>query len=46
MAVDFVARLRGMERFASVDALVRQMHQDVDAARAICAALGTGAAAP
>jgi riboflavin kinase / FMN adenylyltransferase len=45
MAVDFVARLRGMERFASVDALVRQMHQDVDAARAICAAVGTGAAA-
>jgi riboflavin kinase / FMN adenylyltransferase len=45
MAVDFVARLRGMERFASVDALVRQMHQDVDAARAICASVGTGAAA-
>jgi riboflavin kinase / FMN adenylyltransferase len=36
-AVDFVARLRGMERFASVDALVEQMHQDVAAARAVCA---------
>jgi riboflavin kinase / FMN adenylyltransferase len=36
-AADFAARLRGMERFASVDALVEQMHQDVEAARAVCA---------
>jgi riboflavin kinase / FMN adenylyltransferase len=36
-AVDFAARLRGMERFASADALVEQMHQDVEAARAVCA---------
>jgi riboflavin kinase / FMN adenylyltransferase len=32
-AVDFAARLRGMERFDSVDALVEQMRRDVDAAR-------------
>jgi riboflavin kinase / FMN adenylyltransferase len=36
VAVDFVARLRGMERFESVDDLVAQMHRDVDAARAVC----------
>jgi riboflavin kinase / FMN adenylyltransferase len=36
VAVDFVARLRGMERFDSVDDLVAQMHRDVDAARAVC----------
>jgi riboflavin kinase / FMN adenylyltransferase len=36
VAVDFVARLRGMERFDSVDELVAQMHRDVDAARAVC----------
>jgi riboflavin kinase / FMN adenylyltransferase len=35
-AVDFVARLRGMERFGSVDALVAQMREDVEAARSIC----------
>jgi riboflavin kinase / FMN adenylyltransferase len=32
-AVDFAARLRGQERFDSVDELVAQMHRDVDAAR-------------
>jgi len=32
-AVDFAARLRGQERFASVEALVAQMRLDVDAAR-------------
>jgi riboflavin kinase/FMN adenylyltransferase len=31
--VDFVARLRGQERFGSVEALVAQMGRDVDAAR-------------
>jgi riboflavin kinase / FMN adenylyltransferase len=36
MAVDFVTRLRGMERFAAVDALVAQMRRDVDAARRVC----------
>ncbi len=36
-AVDFVARLRGMERFGTVDALVAEMRRDVDAARRVCA---------
>ena len=31
VAVDFAARLRGMVRFGSADALIEQMHQDVDA---------------
>jgi len=35
VAVDFVARLRGMARFDSVGELVAQMHRDVDAARAL-----------
>jgi riboflavin kinase/FMN adenylyltransferase len=35
MAVDFVARLRGMVRFESAAALADQMHRDVDAARAL-----------
>jgi riboflavin kinase/FMN adenylyltransferase len=33
VAIDFVARLRGTERFGSVDDLVDQMHRDVDRAR-------------
>lgn len=33
--VDFVARLRGMARFDSVEALVTQMADDVDRARAV-----------
>ncbi len=36
-AIDFAARLRGTERFDSVEALVSQMHQDVDQARALTA---------
>jgi len=36
VAVDFTARLRGMERFDTVGELVAQMHRDADAARAIC----------
>jgi riboflavin kinase / FMN adenylyltransferase len=32
-AIDFTARLRGTLRFDSVDALVEQMHRDVEAAR-------------
>lgn len=36
VAVDFIARLRGMERFDSVDDLVAQMHLDADAARLVC----------
>ena len=34
-AIDFTARLRGTERFDSVEALVAQMRQDVDQARAL-----------
>jgi riboflavin kinase / FMN adenylyltransferase len=33
VAVDFAARLRGMEKFDSVDALIEQMRRDVDQAR-------------
>jgi riboflavin kinase/FMN adenylyltransferase len=33
VAIDFVARLRGTERFGSVDDLVAQMRRDVDRAR-------------
>ncbi len=33
MAVDFAARLRGMVRFDSAEALIEQMHRDVDQAR-------------
>ena len=35
-AIDFVARLRGTLKFDSVDALVEQMHEDVNQAREIC----------
>jgi len=40
VAVDFAARLRGMVRFDSVDALVAQMRADIAAARTI--AVGAG----
>jgi riboflavin kinase / FMN adenylyltransferase len=36
-AIDFGARLRGTLRFDSIDALVEQMHLDVDRARDLCA---------
>lgn len=36
-AIDFAARLRGTQRFDSVEALVEQMHRDVDQARELCA---------
>ena len=36
-AIDFAARLRGTLRFDSVDALVEQMHRDVDQARELTA---------
>jgi len=39
-AVDFAARLRGQERFGSVDELIAQMHRDVDAARALISEAG------
>jgi riboflavin kinase / FMN adenylyltransferase len=34
-AIDFAARLRGNDRFDSVDALIAQMRRDVDQARAL-----------
>ena len=37
LGVEFVQRLRGMERFDSVDALVAQMHEDVAQTRTIMA---------
>jgi riboflavin kinase/FMN adenylyltransferase len=40
VAVDFAARLRGMVRFDSVDALIDQMHTDSAEARALVAAAG------
>ena len=38
LRVAFTKRLRGERRFESVDALVEQMHRDVDDARQICTA--------
>jgi riboflavin kinase / FMN adenylyltransferase len=38
VAIDFVARLRGTERYDSVEALVAQMHRDVDKARRLLSA--------
>ncbi|WP_020575614.1 bifunctional riboflavin kinase/FAD synthetase [Actinopolymorpha alba] len=38
VAVEFVDRVRGQERFDSVDALVHQMHDDVERVREILAA--------
>jgi riboflavin kinase / FMN adenylyltransferase len=35
--IDFAARLRGSERFDTVDALVAQMHEDVSQARSLLA---------
>jgi riboflavin kinase / FMN adenylyltransferase len=35
LGVEFVRRLRGMERFDSVDALIAQMHEDVTQTRAV-----------
>jgi riboflavin kinase/FMN adenylyltransferase len=37
VAVDFTARLRGMDKFDSVDALIAQMHLDIARARALLA---------
>jgi riboflavin kinase / FMN adenylyltransferase len=36
-AIDFTARLRGTERFDSVEALIIQMHRDVDLTRTLTA---------
>ncbi len=37
LKIDFLRRLRGERRFASVDALIEQMHEDVRHTRALCA---------
>jgi riboflavin kinase/FMN adenylyltransferase len=36
LTVEFLTRLRGERRFDSVDALVEQMHRDVERARELC----------
>jgi riboflavin kinase/FMN adenylyltransferase len=38
LRIAFVERLRGEKRFESVDALVEQMHRDIEQAREICSA--------
>ncbi len=40
VAIEFADRIRGQARFASVDELIAQMHQDVDAARHLLASPG------
>jgi len=37
LGIEFVERLRGMERFADVDSLVQQMHADVERTRSLLA---------
>lgn len=37
LKIDFIARLRGEQRFASADELISQIHRDVEAARQILA---------
>jgi riboflavin kinase/FMN adenylyltransferase len=37
LKIEFIERLRGEKRFDSADALIAQMHDDVDRTRAICA---------
>jgi riboflavin kinase/FMN adenylyltransferase len=37
IGIEFVERLRGMEKFASIDDLVRQMHADVERTRTLVA---------
>jgi riboflavin kinase/FMN adenylyltransferase len=36
LKIDFVKRLRGERRFESVEALVEQMHRDIELTRSIC----------
>jgi riboflavin kinase/FMN adenylyltransferase len=38
LGIEFVERLRGMEKFDGVDALVKQMHADVERTRAVLGA--------
>ncbi len=41
LRVAFVQRLRGEQRFPSVEDLIAQMHRDVDEARKLCASFST-----
>lgn len=41
LTIEFLARLRGERRFDSAEALIEQMHRDVEDARAVC---GVGSA--
>jgi riboflavin kinase/FMN adenylyltransferase len=41
LRIDFLARLRGEQRFASVPALIEQMQADVELTRRLCVAHGT-----
>jgi riboflavin kinase / FMN adenylyltransferase len=41
LRIAFIARLRGERRFKDVDALVAQMHRDVDEARRLCASFSS-----
>jgi riboflavin kinase/FMN adenylyltransferase len=43
LRVAFVERLRGEERFESAEALIEQMHRDVEDSRRICSRFGGGA---
>jgi riboflavin kinase/FMN adenylyltransferase len=36
LGVEFMHRLRGERRFESIDALVEQMHRDVEQTRQLC----------
>ena len=42
VAVDFLARLRGQERFDSMEELIKRMNQDVEEAQRLLAASGDG----
>lgn len=46
VAVDFLAYIRGQERFDTLDALLRRMAEDVDECRELVAAAGAGADRP
>ena len=45
LRIDFLARLRGERRFESPEALVEQMHRDVELTRELCDQIGLLASA-